>query len=53
MAKLNFYDTDAVKAFVLNILIENAELKAIWTMKEVFERLVRPLQESRSASERP
>ena len=27
MAKLNFYDTDAVKAFVLDILIENAELK--------------------------
>lgn len=27
MAKLNFYDTDAVKTFVLNILIENAELK--------------------------
>lgn len=33
MANLNFYDTDAVKAFVLNILIENAELKAIWTTK--------------------
>ena len=28
MAKLNFYDIDAVKAFVLNILIENAELKS-------------------------
>lgn len=28
MAKLNFYDTDAVKAFVLNILIENVELKS-------------------------
>lgn len=28
MAKLNFYDTDAVKAFVLDILIENAELKS-------------------------
>ena len=28
MAKLNFYDTDAVKAFVLNILSENAELKS-------------------------
>ena len=28
MANLNFYDTDAVKAFVLNILIENAELKS-------------------------
>lgn len=27
MANLNFYDIDAVKAFVLNILIENAELK--------------------------
>ena len=27
MAKLNFYDTDTVKAFVLNILIENTELK--------------------------
>lgn len=27
MAKLNFYDTDAVKAFVLNILVENTELK--------------------------
>lgn len=26
MPKLNFYDTDAVKAFVLNILVENAEL---------------------------
>lgn len=25
---LNFYDTDAVKAFVLDILIENAELKS-------------------------
>ena len=28
MAILNFYDIDAVKAFVLNILIENAELKS-------------------------
>lgn len=28
MAKLDFYDTDAVKAFVLNILIENAELRS-------------------------
>ena len=28
MAKLNFYDTDAVKAFVLDVLIENAELKS-------------------------
>lgn len=28
MAKLNFYDTDAVKAFVLDILIENTELKS-------------------------
>ena len=28
MANLNFYDIDAVKAFVLNILIENAELKS-------------------------
>lgn len=28
MAKLNFYDTDAVKAFGLDILIENAELKS-------------------------
>lgn len=28
MAKLNFYDTDAVKAFVLNILVENQELRA-------------------------
>lgn len=27
MPKLNFYDTDAVKAFVLNILIENEELR--------------------------
>lgn len=27
-ASLNFYDTDAVKAFVLDILIENAELKS-------------------------
>ena len=27
MANLNFYDIDAVKAFVLDILIENAELK--------------------------
>lgn len=26
MPKLNFYDTDAVKAFVLNILVENEEL---------------------------
>lgn len=28
MAKLNFYDVDAVKAFVLDILVENAELKS-------------------------
>ena len=28
MAKLNFYDTDAVMGFVLYILIENAELKS-------------------------
>lgn len=28
MANLNFYDIGAVKAFVLNILIENAELKS-------------------------
>ena len=28
MAKLNFYNVDAVKAFVLNILIENVELKS-------------------------
>lgn len=28
MPKLNFYDTDAVKAFVLNILVENQELRA-------------------------
>lgn len=27
MPKLNFYDTDAVKAFVLNILVENEELR--------------------------
>lgn len=27
MPKLNFYDTDAVKAFVLDILTENAELR--------------------------
>lgn len=26
MPKLNFYETDAVKAFVLNILVENEEL---------------------------
>lgn len=39
MAKLNFYDTDAVKAFVLDILIENAELKSdLDYEKEVFER---------------
>lgn len=25
MPKLNFYDTDAVKTFLLNILIENTE----------------------------
>lgn len=28
MAKLNFYDVDTVKAFVLDILVENAELKS-------------------------
>ncbi|MDD3347517.1 hypothetical protein [Oscillibacter sp.] len=28
MPNLNFYDTDAVKAFVLNILIENEELRS-------------------------
>lgn len=28
MPKLNFYDTDAVKAFVLNILVENEELRS-------------------------
>lgn len=27
MPNLNFYDTEAVKAFVLNILVENAELR--------------------------
>lgn len=27
MPKLNFYDTDAVKAFALDILTENAELR--------------------------
>lgn len=27
MPKLNFYDTDAVKAFILNILVENEELR--------------------------
>ena len=27
MPKLNFYETDAVKAFVLNILVENEELR--------------------------
>lgn len=27
MPKLNFYDTDAVKAFALNILVENDELR--------------------------
>lgn len=27
MPKLNFYKTDAVKAFVLNILVENEELR--------------------------
>ncbi len=25
--KLNFYDTDAVKAFVLDVLVENQQLK--------------------------
>lgn len=28
MPNLNFYDTDAVKAFVLNILVENEELRS-------------------------
>lgn len=27
MPNLNFYDTDAVKAFVLNILVDNEELR--------------------------
>lgn len=27
MPKLNFYDTDAVKAFTLDILVENEELR--------------------------
>ena len=26
MPKLNFYDTDAVKAFTLDVLVDNAEL---------------------------
>lgn len=28
MPNLNFYDTNAVKAFVLNILVENEELRS-------------------------
>lgn len=28
MPNLNFYDTDAMKAFVLNILVENEELRS-------------------------
>ncbi len=28
MPNLNFYDTDAVKVFVLNILVENEELRS-------------------------
>lgn len=27
MPKLNFYDTDAVKAFTLDVLVDNAELR--------------------------
>lgn len=27
MPKLNFYDTDAVKAFALDVLVDNAELR--------------------------
>lgn len=27
MPKLNFYDTDAVKAFTLDVLVENAEIR--------------------------
>lgn len=27
MPKLNFYDTDAVKAFILDVLVDNAELR--------------------------
>lgn len=27
MPRLNFYDTEAVKAFILNILVENEELR--------------------------
>lgn len=27
MPKLNFYDTDAVKAFALDVLVENAEIR--------------------------
>lgn len=27
MAKLNFYDTDAVKAFVLEVLVDQAEVR--------------------------
>lgn len=27
MPKLNFYDTDAVKAFLLNTLVENKEVR--------------------------
>lgn len=27
MPKLNFYDTDAMKAFVLDVLVDNAELR--------------------------
>ena len=27
MPKLNFYDTDAVKAFLLNALVENKEVR--------------------------
>lgn len=34
MPKLNFYDTDAVKAFTLDILVENEELRQSNTFLE-------------------
>lgn len=38
MPKLNFYDTDAVKAFVLNILVENEDFAGTWTSISVSPR---------------
>ena len=34
MPKLNFYDTDAVKAFTLDVLVEGAEISTLSNLLE-------------------